>query len=165
MKWRFKKKKVRVSTIFGLSILKNGSSIYQGKADVWRREGEVGKSVWFGTLLRVSHTVESLKMLNEQLIKKKIAVMGHRELDMLSAASLPINRCLPGGQNGERMTTSTAVMLKGSPRALASSMCHDTGSRWKRMAGKGMNARGKGVRKKNRTKMTGMPWATIMIPE
>lgn len=38
-------KKVRVSTILGLSILKNGSSIYQGKADVWRREGEASV-VW-----------------------------------------------------------------------------------------------------------------------
>lgn len=163
MKWRLKKK-VRVSTIFGLSILKNGSSIYQGKADVWRREGEVGKSVWFGTLLRASHTVESLKMLNE-LIKENSCDGSQRTGCAL--CRFPDHQQMPAwGQNGERMTTSTAVMLKGSPCALASSMCHDTGSRrWKRMAGKGMNARGKGVRKKNRTKMTGMPWATIMIPE
>lgn len=114
---------------------------------------EAGIHTWciISPRLRASHTVDVLSMLNEWLEKK--------HYDWSWRTSLPINRC--PRQNGEKMATFTAVLLKAMPSTLALSTQHwpvDTPSlknfkgsgRWGWSAGKGMNATGKNGEKKQK---------------
>lgn len=164
MKWRFFLKKGTSFHNFWLEHLKERQFHLPGESRCVKARG------WSGEVSLVWDPPQGLphsrEPKNAEWTDKKNSCDGSQRTGC-ALCPFPAHQQMPAwGQNGERMTTSTAVMLKGSPCALASSMCHNTGSRrWKRMVGKGMNARGKGVRKKNRTKMTGMPWATIMILE